>query len=85
MGQSLVLFYLFINDLFFSIKKSDACNFVDDNTLFCGDNNLDLVIINLNSDLRNVMDWFKSNSLKKLIRESSNLWSWVQIKMTVLT
>ena len=32
--------------------------------LFHGDSNLDLVFINLNSDLSNVMDWLKINSLK---------------------
>ena len=59
-----LLFNIFINDLFFSIKKSEVCNFADDNTLFCGDKNLDLVFFNLNSDLSNVMDWFKNDSLK---------------------
>ena len=38
-----LLFNVFINDLFFSIKKSEVCNFADDNTLFCGDNILYLV------------------------------------------
>ena len=32
-----LLFNIFINDLFFSIKKSEVCNFADDNTLFWGD------------------------------------------------
>ena len=59
-----LLFNIFINDLFFSIKTSEVCNFADDNTLFCGDKNLDLVFFNLNSDLSNVMDCFKINSLK---------------------
>ena len=58
------LFNIFINDLFFSIQKPEACNLADDNTLFCGDKNLDLVFLNLNSDLSNVMDWFKINSLR---------------------
>ena len=43
---------------------SEVYNFADDNTLFCGDKNLDLVFFKLNSDLSNVMDWFKINSLK---------------------
>ena len=59
-----LLFNIFINDLFFSIQKSEVCNFADDNTLFCGDKNLNLVYFNLNSDLSNVMDWFKINSPK---------------------
>ena len=50
--------------IFFSIKKSEVCNFAYDNTLFCGEKNLDLVFFNLNSDLSNAMDWFKINSLK---------------------
>ena len=49
---------------FFPIKKSEVSNSADDNTLFCGDNNLDLVFFNLNSDLSNVIDWFNINSLK---------------------
>ena len=60
----LLLFKIFINDLFFSIKKSEVCKFADDNTLFCGDKNLDLGFFNLNSDLSYAMDWFKINSLK---------------------
>ena len=59
-----LLFNIFINDLFFSIKKSEVCNFADDNTLFSGDQNLDLVFFNLSSDLSNVIDRFKINSLK---------------------
>ena len=62
--RSILLFHIFINDLLFSIKKSEVCNFADDNTLFCGDKNLNHVYFNLNSDLSNVMDWFKINSLK---------------------
>ena len=59
-----LLFNIFINDLFFSIQKSEVCNFANDNTLFCDDKNLDLVFLNLNSDLNNVMDWFKIDSLR---------------------
>ena len=60
----LLLFNIFINGLFFSIKNSEVCNFADDNTLFYGDKNLELVFSNLNSDLSNVMDGFKINPLK---------------------
>ena len=60
----LLLFNVFINDLFFSIKSSEVCNFADDHTLFCGDKNLGLAFPNLSSDLINVMDWFKINFFK---------------------
>ena len=57
------LFNIFINN-FFSRQKSGVCNFVVDSTLFCGNKNLDLVFLSLSSDLSNVMDWFKINSLR---------------------
>ena len=65
-GQSFVLFYLiYLSTIyFFSIKESEVCNFADVNTFFCGDKNLDLVFLNLNGDLSNVMDWFKTNSYR---------------------
>ena len=54
--------------LIFSIKKSEVCNFADDNTLFCGDKNLDLVsflvLFLFFIYLSNVMDWLKINFLK---------------------
>ena len=59
-----LLFNIFINDLFFSIKKSEVRNFTDDNTLFSDDKNLESVFSNSDSDLSNVIDWFKINSLK---------------------
>jgi len=59
-----LLFNIFINDLFLFIEKSEVCNFADDNTLFSGNKNLDCVFSNLNSDLNNVIEWFKINSLK---------------------
>ena len=58
------LFNIFINDLFFSITKSEVCNFADDNTLYSCNKNLEYVFSNLKYDLRNVLDWFKINSMK---------------------
>ena len=59
-----LLFNIFINDLFFSVKKPEACNFADDNTLCSCSKNLKHVFSNLKYDLRNVLDWFKINSMK---------------------
>ena len=59
-----LLFNIFINDLFFSITKSEVCNLADDNTLYSCNKNLEHVFSNLKYDLRNVLDWFKINSMK---------------------
>ena len=49
---------------FFSITKSEVCNFADDITLYSSNKDLDHVFNNLYYDLNNVLDWFKFNSLK---------------------
>ena len=59
-----LLFNTFINDLVFSIKKSEVRNFADNNTLYSSNKDLDHVFNNLYYDLNNVLDWFKFNSLK---------------------
>ena len=59
-----ILFNIFINDLFFFITKSEVCNFSDDNTLYSCNKNLKHVFSNLKYDLRNVLNWFKINSMK---------------------
>ena len=48
----------------FNIFISEVANFSDNNTLLSGDKNLDHVFFNLNSDLSNVLDWFKINFFK---------------------
>ena len=50
--------------IYFFPWKSQKCVILHMISLFCGGKNLDLVFFNLNSDLSNIMDWFKINSLK---------------------
>ena len=57
-------FNIFIYDLFFSVTKSEVCNFADDKTLYSCNKNLKRVFSNLKYDLRNVLDWFITNSMK---------------------
>ena len=59
-----LLFNIFINDLFFSITKSEVCNFGSDNTLYSRNKDVDHDFNNLYNDLNNVLDWFKFNCLK---------------------
>ena len=49
---------------FFSITKSEVCNFADDNTLYSSNKDLDHVFNNLYHDLNNVLDWLKFNYLE---------------------
>ena len=58
----LLLFNIFINDLFLFIWKSEVCNFPDNNTQYSVGKNIENCISNLKTDL--VGGWFKINSLK---------------------
>ena len=62
--SGLLLFNIFINDLFFVITLSEVCNFANDNTLYNSNKELEIVFRNLESDLNNVLAWFNINSLK---------------------
>ena len=59
-----LLFNVFINDIFLVVEKSDIRNFADDNTLFSHGSSLPLILNNLGHDMKNVLYWFKINSLK---------------------
>ena len=67
-----LLFNIFINDIFLVVKKSDICDFADDNTLYSHGSNLTLILSNLEHDMKNLPYWFKINSLKAN-RESFSL------------
>ena len=59
-----LLFNIFINDIFFFIEKSEIWNFADDNTLYSCDRNLFRIKENLTFDMKNILLWFRTNSLK---------------------
>ena len=58
------LFNIFISDIFLEIKKSNICNFADDNTLYFCSQDLQYVIENLIYDVKDILTWFKINSMK---------------------
>ena len=59
-----ILFNIFINYIFLVVEKSDICNLADHNTLYSCGSNLHLILISLEYDMRNLVYWFKINSLK---------------------
>ena len=58
------LFNIFTKELFFVIEKFGACNFADDNILYCCQANLKTVLKNLEHDASKHLHWFKINSMK---------------------
>ena len=58
----LILFNLFINDLFMHIKNSDFHNFADDNSFACVLSSLNELILELEKEGNIVTQWFRDNS-----------------------
>ena len=58
-----LLFNIFINDLFFSVKSCDIHNYADDNTLSVANTDIDTIISKLESDINILDTWFRSNGL----------------------
>ena len=62
MGQ--LLFNSFINDLFLFLERTNICNFADDNTIYWCDSVLEIILENLQHDMKILLNWFKINSMK---------------------
>ena len=54
---------VFINDLFYRDLESEICNFVDDTTIYSCESNIDSVIIKLERDLQEVLEWYTANGM----------------------
>ena len=59
-----LVFNIFINEIFLVAEKSHICNFADDNTLVSHGSGLPVIPNNLEPGMRNLLYWFKINSLK---------------------
>ena len=59
-----LLFNIFINDIFFFTEKSEIYHLADDNTLYLCNRNLLRVKENLIFDVKAILFWFRTNSLK---------------------
>ena len=58
-----MLFNVFINDLFYRDLESEICNFADDTTIYSCESNIDSVIIKLERDLQEVLEWYTANGM----------------------
>ena len=58
-----LLFLLYINDLRFTLKHSEASHFADDTAIICQSRNKNKLEINLNNDLSCLSEWLNANRL----------------------
>ena len=58
-----LLLDIYVNDLIYFIQNTEICNFADDNTIYSCGTNLDRIIIDLEEDLCQALEWFESNKL----------------------
>ena len=58
-----LLFLIYVNDLPFCLKYSEATLFADDTTIACCAKNLQELEVKLNQDLDQLKDWFSANKL----------------------
>ena len=59
-----LLFNLFINDLFRFLERTNICNFAEDNTIYRCDSVLEIILEDLQLDMKILLNWFKINSMK---------------------
>ena len=59
-----LLFNLFINDLFLFLERTNICNFADDSTIYRCDSELEIILEDLQHDMKILLNWFKINSMK---------------------
>ena len=59
-----LLFNIFINDIFFFIKKTTIANYADDNTAYTTEENVDELLKTLEVETTEILNWFKVNEMK---------------------
>ena len=61
----LILFNVFIQDIFMVIEQSDICNFADDNTLYsCGERLTEIKEKLIFDKKKSILNWFRLNSVR---------------------
>ena len=59
-----LLLNLFMNDLFLFVERTNMCNFADGNTIYRCDSDLEIILEDLQHDMKILLNWFKINSMK---------------------
>ena len=59
-----LLFNIFLNDIFYFIKKTKIANYADDNTTYTSEKNVAFLLITLEDETLIVLNWFQINEMK---------------------
>ncbi len=59
-----LLFNIYLNDLFWTIRHTEVCNLADDTTLHSGNTDLRDLLVDLEHDSLLAIEWFESNYMK---------------------
>ena len=59
-----LLFNIYLNDLFFTLKEIEVCNFADDTTPYVCDESLQVVLEKLEHHSDIAISWFECNYMK---------------------
>ena len=70
------LLNIFISDIFMIFEQSDICNFADVITLYSSQKKSTKINKNLIFDTKNILNWFRRNSLESKPWEISIRDSW---------
>ena len=71
-----LLLNIFISDIFMIFEQSDICNFADVITLYSSQKKSTKILKNLIFDTKNILNWFRRNSLESKPWEISIRDSW---------
>ena len=59
------LFWIHCYSIFFLfLEKTNICNFADDNTIYRCDSDLEIILEDLQHDMKILLSWFKINLMK---------------------
>ena len=62
--MGLLLFNIFLNDIFYFINNTKIANYADDNTTYSMDENVPNLLNILENETTALLEWFKSNEMK---------------------
>ena len=60
----LILFNIFLSDLFFVVDNADFASYADDNAIYDAGDNIEEVIFSLQEYSKKLFKWFADNQMK---------------------